>query len=377
MNIADLIFGPIEEANRQNWIEGSSKQGASLADMIRSGMQKGILSPEQGMAGLLNLSQAEEEKQKKTQEETSLANAGLLNAQVQATPEIQPGSDTYNPEAYSYSQGELAKMLAGGGQEGRQLLTSKMTTPKTDHSITETELAVKAAQGDPLSKAALQELIQQKQATKENPLDDRRLTEQGRHNREMEKRTGLQEQLLALQQTKALRTEEEAAKKSQTQMNSSLTKADIVIKNIDEALKQTGWGTTGLVGDLRSTLPGRLTGSESYNLEKTIDTIKANIGFQELNDMRVASPTGGALGQIAVKELEFLQSALGSLDKGQSEEQLRKNLNAIKEHYQNWKATVEKAKGGAITQPSTPQRRSTDRGTGAVRRYNPATGRIE
>ena len=39
-----------------------------------------------------------------------------------------------------------------------------------------------------------------------------------------------------------------------------------------------------------------------------IATIKANIGFAELNDMRQASPTGGALGQVSNKEIDFLQS---------------------------------------------------------------------
>ena len=104
----------------------------------------------------------------------------------------------------------------------------------------------------------------------------------------------------------------------------------------DVEKKQTGWLETGLPGSLLGMVPG----TDAYNLDKTIDTIKANIGFKELQDMRAASPTGGALGQIAVRELEFLQAAVGSLQQGQDQGQLRANLQSVRTHFENWKNAV-------------------------------------
>lgn len=64
-----------------------------------------------------------------------------------------------------------------------------------------------------------------------------------------------------------------------------------------------------------------------------INTIKANIGFAELNDMRKASPTGGALGQVSERELMFLQSVIGSLDQAQSQEDVLRVLGDVEYWY--------------------------------------------
>lgn len=136
--------------------------------------------------------------------------------------------------------------------------------------------------------------------------------------------------------------------KSEKRAEAALARADIVSNTIDKALGQVGFFTTGATG----TALGAIPGTSAYNLDKTIDTIKANIGFQELHQMREASPTGGALGQVAVQELNMLQSVLGSLDKGQSEGQLRANLQQAKQHFENWKNAVLQSQGQ--TQPSTP-----------------------
>lgn len=134
--------------------------------------------------------------------------------------------------------------------------------------------------------------------------------------------------------------------KAQQGASSATAKAAVVIGKIDEALGRAGFFSTGLTGE---TL-GRIPGTGAYNLEKTLDTIKANIGFKELADMRAASPTGGALGQITERELGFLQAALASLDKGQDEATLRQNLGQVKTHFENWKAAMQQAatgRGGA------------------------------
>jgi hypothetical protein len=121
----------------------------------------------------------------------------------------------------------------------------------------------------------------------------------------------------------------------------AVQKADTVIQKVDEALGQTGFFSTGLTGSVMGALPG----TKAYDLDKTLDTIKANLGFSELQAMREASPTGGALGQVAIQELAMLQSTVASLDKGQSRENLERGLTQVKKHFENWKNAVLQAQG--------------------------------
>jgi hypothetical protein len=113
---------------------------------------------------------------------------------------------------------------------------------------------------------------------------------------------------------------------------------------------------TGAVGAFMRGIPG--TGA--YDLEKTIDTIKANIGFAELSDMRQMSPTGGALGQVAVQELSMLQAVLSSLDANQSKQQVLSSLEQVKKHYTNWLEVMKRqesleAGGGEPTPKPAPK----------------------
>jgi len=67
-----------------------------------------------------------------------------------------------------------------------------------------------------------------------------------------------------------------------------------------------------------------------------LNTLKANVGFDRLQAMREASPTGGALGQVVVAELERLESVFGSLDLASLDEpEIIRNLDNIKNAYQN------------------------------------------
>lgn len=119
----------------------------------------------------------------------------------------------------------------------------------------------------------------------------------------------------------------------------ALTATNTVLTSIDEAIGQISSTNTGFAGNLTR----QVGGTPAYNLNRTIDTIKSNIGFQALQAMREASPTGGALGQVAVQELNMLQATLGSLDIGQSATQLKANLTKIKTHFNNLKANLDKA----------------------------------
>lgn len=99
-----------------------------------------------------------------------------------------------------------------------------------------------------------------------------------------------------------------------------------VDKSIDDAINSIGVTTSGTGGTALSYVPG--TGA--YDLSNTLDTIKANIGFDKLQSMRDNSPTGGALGQVSEFENRLLQSVRGSLQQGQSPAQLKRNLEQVK-----------------------------------------------
>ena len=118
-------------------------------------------------------------------------------------------------------------------------------------------------------------------------------------------------------------------------------KADRAITLVDEALGKVSRWTTGF-GAMLSAIPE----TDARDFSALIESIKANIGFNELSAMRAASPTGGALGQVAVQELNFLQSVLGSLDTKQSPATVKANLEKIKTHFNNWKQTLGGASGG-------------------------------
>ena len=59
-----------------------------------------------------------------------------------------------------------------------------------------------------------------------------------------------------------------------------------------------------------------------------------------MQQLKEASETGGALGQVSNFELENLQAVRGSLEQTQSPEQLLRNTNRIKESYGNYLRSI-------------------------------------
>lgn len=86
---------------------------------------------------------------------------------------------------------------------------------------------------------------------------------------------------------------------------------------------------TGLTGSIASTLDSSRAGS----LKNRLTTIKANIGFDKLQGMRDASPTGGALGQVSEFENRLLQAVFGSLEQAQKQEDVLYNLDRLEKIY--------------------------------------------
>jgi hypothetical protein len=126
----------------------------------------------------------------------------------------------------------------------------------------------------------------------------------------------------------------EAQKTQQGKVQAITDNADRIINTIDQAIPLVGYNTAGLAG------AANIPGTEGRDLETALTTIKANLGFDRLQQMRDASKTGGALGQVAVKELEALQATVASLDRGQSPDKLKENLEDIKYYYDRWRKAV-------------------------------------
>lgn len=129
--------------------------------------------------------------------------------------------------------------------------------------------------------------------------------------------------------TKQQQAAQEAAAKASQRRQDALMSAETVMTAVDQALTATSGWTTGAIGATGAMVPG----TAAYNLDATLDTLKANLSFDRLQQMREASATGGALGSVTERELDLLGSTIASLKQGQDPEQLRRNLQAVKTRY--------------------------------------------
>jgi hypothetical protein len=108
----------------------------------------------------------------------------------------------------------------------------------------------------------------------------------------------------------------------------------IVVQDIDRVLDMDAKGGTvfpvsGPMGGAASYVPG----TDAFNAAKLIDGVKANSSFTRLNELRQASPTGGALGAVTKEEHQLLIDSFGSLAQSQNKEQFRDNLKRVKNIY--------------------------------------------
>jgi len=120
-----------------------------------------------------------------------------------------------------------------------------------------------------------------------------------------------------------------AGQKNRLNLMASEYNTNKMVSNVDELTPLLNKWTTGWGAKLLDDLPT----SDAKFVKQQIITLRANIGFDKLQQMRDASPTGVALGQVSERELRDLQAVLASLDTLQTPEQLKRSLKAIKEHY--------------------------------------------
>lgn len=101
--------------------------------------------------------------------------------------------------------------------------------------------------------------------------------------------------------------------KARSSLKGTISKIKLMKSKTQEARSLVGPFTTG-TGAWLSIMPG----SKAKRLEGVIETIKANLGFGELAEMRATSPTGGAVGQLSDRELKVLSAVKQALDQAQS-----------------------------------------------------------
>lgn len=108
-------------------------------------------------------------------------------------------------------------------------------------------------------------------------------------------------------------------------LNGSINSFDRLATVANQLLNHPGLkGTTGL----RGMIPN-IPGSDAADAQAQMETLKSQVGFGVLQDMRNNSKTGGALGNVSDAEGKRLETNLAALSKAQSYEQMQDSLREI------------------------------------------------
>lgn len=100
-------------------------------------------------------------------------------------------------------------------------------------------------------------------------------------------------------------------------------------------------GLSGVTG-WQGAMPN-FPGSKAADAEALLGTLKSQIGFSVLQEMRNASKTGGALGAVSDAEGKRLESNLAALDNAQSIEQFEQSLRDIVQYTEDAKDRLRQA----------------------------------
>ena len=111
-------------------------------------------------------------------------------------------------------------------------------------------------------------------------------------------------------------------------MAATLAKYDQTIR-LAETLRDSK-GLDGIVGNIEGNIPApvlSLTSQEKANALAKYDSLLATAGFRELQQLRDASETGGALGNVSNAENTLTQNAAFTTSRAQSKPEFVKSLN--------------------------------------------------
>ena len=103
------------------------------------------------------------------------------------------------------------------------------------------------------------------------------------------------------------------------------------IDDIDRAIGLTSWWSTGTQAQIMEGIGA----TDARELRAALEPVKASLAFDRLQQMRDASKTGGALGQVSERELALLMGSLESLDQAQGAPAMIAALKRVRSHYEN------------------------------------------
>ena len=119
-------------------------------------------------------------------------------------------------------------------------------------------------------------------------------------------------------------------------------------------MKHPGLGGVTGISSMFPSIPG----GDSADAQAKLNTLKSQVAFGVLQDMRNNSKTGGALGSVSDAEGKRLEANLAALENAQSEKQMKESLQKIIEYTQGAKDRLNSAynlRHGGKTQQQAPQ----------------------
>jgi hypothetical protein len=122
----------------------------------------------------------------------------------------------------------------------------------------------------------------------------------------------------------------------------AIDSANKIVSKVDALLPRIDSLTAGVLGKGLSQMPWN---TEARDVAADLESLTASIGFDELQKMRAASPTGGALGQISDRENALLANVVASVRQDQSPANLKRNLQAVRESAARIQAAAQKDAG--------------------------------
>lgn len=126
-------------------------------------------------------------------------------------------------------------------------------------------------------------------------------------------------------------TQREMTERQQSELTASMRRAyqtQNVLASIREIRDIAREGGTGFESILAS-----LPATRARELQSAVDTIKANLAFDRLQQMRDESETGGAVGNVTERELDLLGSTVASLDTGVGLSRFLERLDRVERNF--------------------------------------------
>lgn len=139
------------------------------------------------------------------------------------------------------------------------------------------------------------------------------------------------------------------------------SKSEMLAKDLEKLANHPG--LSGISGAIYGRLPSGT--KDSMAAQALYDSIIARGGFKELQDMRAASPTGGALGNVSNQEGQYLRDAFAPISRIQSKDDLAAALknaaNAVRDSKTRLREAYEMTyeyRGAGEAAPNAPAAKS-------------------